>query len=396
MNASNAGTNARDALRLAAPSKTRILWAYSAADEYTDAWHQRLLRRRRELGYDVEHFCVTPPSLKRRWLTFPDLHRLWRWGYPPLIRMYRELVDRLAGRDVLVLYNGANLHPDFAAELDVLRVYTAGDDPESTEILTRPIAPAFDVHLVNNASCLEMYWSWGLKHVHFWPLGSQVFEEEVADLTDEAVLDSGRRPVPLFLACERTSTWRKTRLERLAAEFPDAQFVGRGWPREFVPWSEMWDAYRRTQIGWNLHNSTGPINFRLYDLPAFGVMQICDNKRRLGDIFEVDTEVAGFDSIEECIDLTRHYLAHVDQQRQVALQGRKRWLRDYTPDRVWQRLVAIVDRHRDIAAGRKGDFSRARAMLERRLGRGIVARPVYSVYNAARASFWRLVAKLPQ
>lgn len=177
-------------------SRRRYLWAYSAADAEAEAWHQRLLARRRERGHDVVGCCVTPPSLRRRWLPFPELHLRWRHGDPALLDLYAELMEKSADRDVLVLYNGANLHPDFAASLPLLKVFTCGDDPESSEILSRPVAPAFDLQLVNNPACVPLYRSWGLSQVHFLPLGSLVDEDQVADLDEAAILDPRRRPGP--------------------------------------------------------------------------------------------------------------------------------------------------------------------------------------------------------
>lgn len=322
----------------------RYLWVFSAADEWTVGWHARLLERRRAAGFDVEGFCNTPASLKRRWLPFPELDRRWRTGDPALMEMYESLAWKLDGRDVLILYNGANLHPEFVTWFDLLKVYTAGDDPESTEVLTRPVAPAFDVHLVNNIACLDMYRSWGLKNVHFWPLGSLSTRDDVSDLDGTAVLDSGCRPVRIVFVGEYQSR-RKDRFDAVTGAFPDAYCAGRGWPRGYVSWDELWALYRKSQIGWNFHNSTGPVNFRTYELPAHGILQICDNKSHLGKIFELDREAVGFDTTEECIDKTRYYLAHPKEQRAIALAGRKRWENDYHPDRVWEKLVEIVQRH---------------------------------------------------
>ena len=340
-------------------SSPRYLWAYSAADDWTLAWHQRLLQRRRERGYDVEGFCVTPPSLKRRWLPFQELDRRWRYGDRALLAMYEELAEKLSGRDVLILYNGANLHPEFVSRLDLVKVYTAGDDPESTEILTRPLAPAFDIHLVNNIDCLDMYRSWGLTHVHFWPLGSLATVDEVADIDEEGILDLSTRPVPIvFLGGYQQH--RKDRFDRIIAEFPQAFCAGSGWPRGFLPWEEMWRTYRQSQIGWNFHNSTGPINFRTYELPAYGVMQVCDNKANLGKIFELGKEVVGFDSIDECIELTRYYLAHPEEQRRIAAAGWRRWRDDYHPDRVWEKLDDIVTAY---LAGQAGPVEQGSAAV---------------------------------
>ncbi len=324
----------------------RYLWVYSAADEWTVAWHERLLKRRKEQGYDIEGLCNTPPSLNRRWLPFPELDFRWVIGDPALMDIYEQLAEKLVDRDVLILYNGANLHPDFVKMLSgVLKVYTAGDDPESTEILTKPLAPAFDVHLINNIACLDMYRSWGLKNVYFCPLGSLTTVDEVIDLNEDVIGDISQRKIPIVFIGGRTS-YRGGRMDAMARAFPEAFFAGRGWPKGPIGWDEMWQTYRQSQIGWNFHNSSGPINFRTYELPAYGVMQICDNKSHLGEIYELGKEAEGFDSIEECIELTNYYLAHPADQREVAVRGWKRWRRDYNPDKVWELMAGIIVNHR--------------------------------------------------
>ncbi len=63
---------------------------------------------------------------------------------------------------------------------------------------------------------------------------------------------------------------------------------------------------QRTRVGINIHNSTGPINFRTFYLPANGVLQICDNKSHLGRIFELGREVVGYQEIAEAIELCRY------------------------------------------------------------------------------------------
>lgn len=320
----------------------KYLWVYSAADEWTVAWHTRLLERRKALGYDVVGFCNTPVEMGRRWLHFDELDERWRKGEKTLLQMYEGLARALEGRDVLVLYNGANLHPDFVRSMDILKVYTAGDDPESTDVLTKPLAPYFDIHLVNNIACIDMYRGWGLKHVHFWPLGSLTTIDELIDLDENGIgnLASRSEKIVFFGGYQ---SYRRDRFDMLTAEFPNAFCAGSGWPRGRISWQSMWAKYRQAQIGWNFHNSTGPINFRTYELPAYGVMEICDNKSNLAKLFEIGKEVVGFDTTKECIDATRYYLAHTNEQRDIAVAGWRRWKQDYHPDRVWERLIEIVE-----------------------------------------------------
>lgn len=325
----------------------RYLWVFSNYDNWMCTWHQRQIARQRERGYDVESFLLKPNPHKDEAYYFPKLDRMWRIGDPDLMRTYENLAEKLVDKDVLVHYSGVNLHPEFLRQLNVTKVFICGDDPESTKILSKPVAPFYDIQLVSNIAAVPMYKEWGLKNVHFWPLGSLTQEDAVSDITELQISNPSHRTIPIvfFGAFGGVSLMRAKRLSTLAHAFPQALCAGSGWPRGFIDWDEMWTNYRISQIGWNVHNSTGPINYRTYDLAAYGVMQICDNKAHLGNIYELDKEVIGFDTIDEAIELTNYFLTHVEEQRAIAVGGWKRWKQDYTPDRVWDKLTNIVDSH---------------------------------------------------
>lgn len=305
----------------------------------------------RSNGFDVEGFCLTlnPPGPR---LSFPDLDARWRRGDRDLLQMYERLEAKLDGKDVLVNAAGLNLHPEFVEKLRVFTVFQCFDDPESSMDLSRPVADAYDLSLVGNIAEVDTYRVWGVKNVEWVPLGIQ---PEIYDpgLTEEQIL-SGERDIDLFMMSDRISPWRKARLDRLAEAFPEAHFYGAGWPRGFLPTGSQLAFLKRSKIGPNLHNSTGPINYRTFYLPASGVMQICDNKSHLGKIYELGKEVAGFDTVEECIDLCRYYLAHDDERRRIAAAGWKRATRDYSEVAIFRRNVELIERYRAVGTARPG------------------------------------------
>lgn len=326
----------------------RYLWVHSNIDSsWMIEWHERQIKRRQERGFDIDLFVLRTDPGQREIHYFPLLDRLWRRGEPKLMRMYEALAEKLQGRDVLIHFNGANLHPEFLQQLDVLKIYHCADDPESTPLLSKPVAHSYDIHMISNIATLDMYRAWGLPNVYFWPLGSLISESDVEDLNVDNIRDLYVRTIPVvfFGALGGVYNRRTRRIMRLAKHFPEAYFAGSGWARGFVNWEDMWAMYRKAQIGWNVHNSSGPINFRTYDLAAHGVLQICDNKSHLGQIYKLGTEAIGFETVEECIDLTRYYLAHPEEQREIAARGWMRWRSDYTPDRIWDRLVDIANSH---------------------------------------------------
>ncbi|HEY6039128.1 MAG TPA: glycosyltransferase, partial [Kofleriaceae bacterium] len=220
-------------------------------------------------------------------------------------------------------------------------VFQCNDDPESSADLSRPVAAAYDLCLVGNIAELDTYRGWGVKRAEWRPMGVQ---PEVYDptLTTDQIL-SGERDLDLFMMLDRLAPWRRDRVEKLAAAFPDAHFYGEGWPRGFMPATKQIEFLRRAKIGPNIHNSTGPINYRTFYLPANGVLQICDNKANLGKIYELDREAVGFATIEECIDRCRYYLAHDRERREIAARGFERAIRDYTEVPIFRRVVTLID-----------------------------------------------------
>lgn len=319
----------------------RILVGYYVYRHPTDvrAAYERWLGRLRDAGFDVAGISVSlDPDGPR--LDWPRIEERWRRGDRELLGLYERLARRAEDFDVFLNYNGTSLHPDFVRELPTYNVYACFDDPESSDVMSRPVAAAYDLSMVGNVAEVENYRRWGVADARFWPLGFRA-EDFDPTLTRERIL-SGRREVDVTLLCERKSGFRHRRLDAFVAAFPDGRYFGPGWPSGFLPEAERVPLYQRTKIGPNFHNSTGPINFRTYALPANGVLQVCDNRSHLGRIFRLGEEVVGFDDVSEAIELCRHYLAHDDERRRIAAAGWERAVRDYNETAVFQRLVDAV------------------------------------------------------
>lgn len=333
-------------------SRLRLLYAYTA---YPSAGHgdvaalsESYLARLRAGGFDVRGFCITPEQPAEAF-SWRELDRRWRWGERRLLRLYERLEHELSDRDVLINSTGANLHPEFVAGLPVFRVFQCFDDPENSHNLSRPAAAAYDLSLVGNAAEVDAYRAWGVRCAEWMPLGVQPEAYDPA-LTETDILE-GRRDIDLLFIGDRTSPWRRERLDRLARAMPGGSYFGRGWPAGHLPPAQLLAHLRRAKLGPNLHNSTGPVNYRTYYLPANGVMMLCDNKRHLSRVYEPGVEAVGFDSVEECVELARYYLAHDRERREIAAAGYRRARRDYTELPVFQRMVETIARHMP-AAGR--------------------------------------------
>jgi spore maturation protein CgeB len=320
----------------------RILLGHThSGDVYGEEWVESWVSRLRISGFHVEAYPLAV-SPQKTVVYFDELDILWRYKDPNLLTLYSRIRTKLENFDVFVCFNGTNIHPEFAASLDVITVYGCFDDPESSSKLSRPAAHAFDIAMVGNIAEVKTYKGWGIENVHWWPLGFREGDYS-AELTKRDILH-GNRANDVVLLCERVEKYRRLRVDKFAFAFPNGRYYGRGWPNGFLPEEKRVPLLQQSKIGINIHNSTGPINFRTFYLPANGVMQICDNKSHLSKIFKLDDEVIGFDSIDEAIEKAAYYLAHEDERRTIAAKGWSRAVRYYNEVECFARMVKAVEK----------------------------------------------------
>ncbi len=319
----------------------KILLGHSFPDHGTfgTIWIENWLARLRSAGFEVYPFSLVIDQ-HRPIIYFNELDILWRYQDRRLLSMYARLSNTLLDYDVFICFNGSNVHPDFVSSLSCFTVYACFDDPESSAKLSKPVAGAFDLAMVGNIAEIDTYKSWGIKEVRWWPLGFR-HDDYDPHLTKKIILEEGR-DIDVTLLCERVTRYRKDRVDRFVKAFPNGAYYGMGWPSGFLAEDKRVPTLKRTKIGINIHNSSGPINFRTFYLPANGVLQICDNKSNFGKIFELGKEGLGYDSIEEAIELTRYYLEHDAERRIIAADGWSRVLSDYNEVACFRRVVDSI------------------------------------------------------
>ncbi len=287
----------------------------SPKDAYMKNWVENWLQRLRLSGSDIQSF-VTGLNYPGRRLPWNELNARWKRGDRILMKMYEDIAIKSENYDVLINFGGVNLHPDFISLLNMVTVWNFYDDPESSKGFSREMAAAYDISAVGNIAELDTYKSWGCKNVIWAPTGFRHDDFEPNKTKEK--LFTQLRDIDITLLCERITHFRRAKVDKYAISFPQGIYRGKGWPEGFLPEKDRVPLLQRTKIGINIHNSTGPINFRTFYLPANGVLQICDNKSHLGKIFKLGEEVIGFDTIEEAIEKTKYYLAHEDERIKIA------------------------------------------------------------------------------
>jgi hypothetical protein len=273
------------------------------------------------------------------------MDKLWKLRDKRLMLLYERFMEAAEGCDIFYNSVGVNFHPEFIKNMTIFTIYGCNDDPEASERKSKYTAFSYDMCAVGNIAEIDTYLSWGCKSVEWQPMGIGDLMYD-PNLTYERILNE-ERDIDLFMMIDRLaySGKRNKRFDLLEAAFPNGYFYGRGWKRGYLPQGEEVNYLCRSKIGINMHLSTGPINRRLYYLPANGVLQICDNKSNLAKIYELGKEVIGFDSIEECIEKCHYYLDHYDEARWIAAEGYKRVHRDYNEIAVFIYLLNNIRKY---------------------------------------------------
>lgn len=114
----------------------------------------------------------------------------------------------------------------------------------------------------------------------------------------------------------------------------------------------------RSRLTFNCHidsAGTSAGNARLFEATGMGACLITDWKTNLPQLFEPDTEVVTYRSIEECIEKVKFLLEHEPERQRIAAAGQKRTLRDHTYVKRAAQLDEII---RSLTEGRV-DRSRA-------------------------------------
>ena len=268
--------------------------------------------------------------------------------HPGLLRMYDD-VRALAAREqaaALVVDNCCPYHPDWLRTFDIYRVLRTSDGPITAYDRDFAYVHAFDHVLYHSPAyspdldMREKLQYVGAKRIDFWPFAvfDAAFDTSQRDDTllnrprDIDVVFVGfpyRDKLPVF------ARLKKALGPRLVMHGFDYRYnvyfnAKYGWPgwvgRPLTPGRQYVDLYQRAKIGFNVHNrgdyTVG--NYRLFDLPANGVMQISDGGEYLNEFFKVGEEIVGYENPDDLIDKVRYYLDHDAERERIALNGFRR------------------------------------------------------------------------
>jgi hypothetical protein len=261
-----------------------------------------------------------------------------------LLRMYAD-IERLissSGADVLLVDNCPPYHPEFLRQLPVYKALRVNDGPLAAYDRDFAYLHAYDHVLYHSAAYSkdmtmpEKLEYCGARRYDLWPLAlfdaafdKQLSERELfsenrdIDVVFIGSFARGKMPV---LARIKKYFGRRCIMHGLTSPLRNVYFNAKygfpGWMTP-IPIDDFSKLYRRSKIGFNIHNrgkyTVG--NFRLFELPANGVMQISDGGEYLNQFFEPGEEIVAADNADSVIQQTDYFLTHEKERKEIAVRG---------------------------------------------------------------------------
>lgn len=344
--------------------KPKVLFLYSNNDLTTKSTHYERIKIAQEMGIDIESFCIADYVDVNR---FSKLNLMYKLKNKKLYKLYEVLEKKFKKIDVLIHFNGAGIHPDFLNKFNFLKIYHCADDPDASRDLSFPVANQYDIQAISNPTCIKDYYELGCKNVFFWPLGAQFYRENNLKFASNSIHFEKRNRdllfigdifgIPKYMGVNKLKSLfeklnfkneldflyeKKGFFNELKSQSVFVNGYGKGWDNGFCTDKKAYQLYSNSMFGINIHNKTGPINFRLYDLAAFGVCQFCDCKSTLDFVFKDGVEILGYSSVEELVDLYNFHLKNVSIAEKIANNARKRYLKEYTTMHLWKKLNKYI------------------------------------------------------
>jgi spore maturation protein CgeB len=137
---------------------------------------------------------------------------------------------------------------------------------------------------------------------------------------------------------------RRSVIEKLRRAGLEVMCFGSGWPDGPVPRERLEWIVRNSRISLNFANTphssrvrafeqVPQLKARTFEVPGYGGFLLTQNVRDLDRYFQLDAEIATFDTLDDLIKKARFYLAEPRERDRVARAGHMRIAADHTYER---------------------------------------------------------------
>lgn len=293
------------------------------------------------------------------------LDDLYYERHPGLLRLYADFEARVRdeGVDVIMVDTCPPYHPDWLRKIRAFKVLRVADGPLAAYDRDFAYTHAYDLVLYHSPAYSrdmemgEKLQYVGAKRTAFWPLGAfdaaytpAMAEEELFSLDRDidvvfvGALHVGKMPL---LAKVKKAFGARCSMHGLTSTKKNVYFnLKYGFPGWItpIPQSAYIPLYQRAKIGINVHNrgkyTVG--SYRLYELPANGVMQLSDGDEYLGAFFDEGNEIVGYSNADDLIDKIRFYLKNDEERERIARNAYQRVMREYRINTLLHRAGEII------------------------------------------------------
>lgn len=285
--------------------------------------------------------------------------------HPGLIRMYADLsrLISITGADALVVDNCFPYHPEFLKNLNIYKVLRTTDGPMTAYDRDFAYLHAYDHVLYHSPAYSrdmtmpEKLRYCGAKRLDFLPLGSFAALRD-SSLNEDMIFSHQRDIDILFIGAFHLN--KMPMLAKIKKYFGrrfrayglinikknlyfNLKYGFPGWIKP-VPFEMYVPLYKRAKIGINIHNrgdyTVG--SYRLFDLPANGVMQISDGGVHLDAFFKKGHEVEAYENSDELIRKIDFYLGNEVERKRIAVAGYRRVIANYSINVLLQKAAALI------------------------------------------------------
>jgi spore maturation protein CgeB len=308
------------------------------------------------------HDPYLDPNLYLRAQRLDDLYFERHAG---LMRLYSDVEACLRDQaiDTIIVDNCPPYHPDWLKKLNVYKVLRTSDGPLAAYDRDFAYTHAYDLVLYHSPAysrdmgMLDKLQYVGAKKTEFWPLGvfdaafkPEMTEDEIFSLERDidvvfvGALHLGKMSL---LAKVKKVFGIRCRMHGLASIKKNLYFNAKygfpGWIRS-IEQTEYIPLYHRAKIGFNVHNrgeyTVG--SYRLYELPANGIMQLSDGGEYLNAFFKEGEEIIGYTDADDLIDKIRFYLTNDSERKRIARNAYHRVMEDYRIRNLLHKAGVII------------------------------------------------------
>jgi spore maturation protein CgeB len=329
----------------------KIIYSYNKRGFEAEYWRREIAAASDERVTFIP-FNHDPYLDVNKYLRAQLLDNLYYSRHPDLLRMYADIESLMgeSGAAALIVDNCFPYHPEFLRRQRIYKVLRTTDGPLTAYDRDIPYLHAYDHVLYHSPAyssdlgMREKLLYCGAKRADFWPLAS--FDALCDPSKTAANILAGKRDIDVIfigamhlnkmplLAVIKKAFGRRMRFHGLTSLKRNLYFnLKYGFPGWITPVSfdQYVPLYQRAKIGINIHNrgcyTVG--GYRLFDLPANGVMQISDGGEYLQSFFAVGEEIVAYDTARELIDKVRYFLTHDSERERIALSGFNRVRQQY-------------------------------------------------------------------